>query len=142
MKAGFKDSHVRRFGVVKYKEPGKTTLPGFEDNPKLSGFFYLFVLGAAGGVGAAGAALLAAVPASFAGSAGFSPQPVINEPITSPNSTIRVDSLFIVRVTLTESKNLTSKKTPLFFEIFRTIAKDSQKQANASTKFNPCKAAK
>ena len=93
------------------------------------------MLGAGGGVGAF-------VDAVSGAGVGFSPQPVINEPITSPNSTIRVDSLFIVRVTLTESKNLTSKKTPLFFEIFRTIAKDSQKQANASTKFNPCKAAK
>ena len=107
MKAAIKGFPRPPLRTGKYKEPGKTTLPGFEDNPKLSWLFYLFVLGAGGGVGAAGVAF---VSAGLGGSVGFSPQPVINEPITSPNSTIRVDSLFIVRVTLTDSKNLTSKK--------------------------------
>ena len=37
-------------------------------------------------------------------------QPVTNAPITSPNSTIRVDSLFIVAVTLNDSESVTSKK--------------------------------
>ena len=74
------------------------------------------MLGAGGGVGAFVDAVV-----SGAG-AGFSPQPVINEPITKPNSTIRVDSLFIVGVTLTESQNLTSKKISWFSGPFRTVA--------------------
>jgi len=87
------------------------------------------VLGAGGGV----AAFVGAGVVSGAG-AGLSPQPVINEPITNPNSTIRVDSLFIVAVTLTESQNLTSKKNSWFSGLFRTIANASSKQVDASLK--------
>jgi hypothetical protein len=91
------------------------------------------VLGAGGGVGVVGVAF---VSAGFGGcSAGFSPQPVIIAPITSPNSTIRVDSLFIVRVTLTDSKNLTSKKIISLPELFRIYANGSEKQANVGSNF-------
>ena len=55
-------------------------------------------------------------------------QPVTSAPITSPNSTIRVDSLFIVPVTLNESQIVTSKKIPCIYTNFMASENDSWKQ--------------
>jgi hypothetical protein len=68
---------------------------------------YLFVDGAAGGGFVPGVVLASLL----------SLQPV-TVPITRPNSTIRVNNLFIVGVTLTNSEKRTSKNFALFSRVF------------------------
>jgi hypothetical protein len=83
----------------KVKEPGKNPMPGLKMTfPKLIGCLdYLFVEVDGGAL--VGAGVLVSL---------LSLQPVTT-PITKPNSTIRVHSLFIVGVTLTNSEKRTSK---------------------------------
>jgi len=91
------------------RKAGQNPLPGVIDSQIVLEVLPTYLLVAVdGGVFVAGAVL------------GFSSllQPVTKPPITSPNSTIRVYSLFIVAVTFTNSRKRTRKifglKMPVF----------------------------
>jgi hypothetical protein len=67
---------------------------------------YLLVLGMAGAAGAAGAAFVSGAFPVVVSDDGL--QPVSTAPMTIPNSTIRVNILFIVGLTFTKSAKRTS----------------------------------
>jgi hypothetical protein len=95
----------------KNKRAGQKPYARLEDDvPKLIWKSYL------AGAFVAGGAVGAFVP-PLSGLLPLSLQPV-TVPITSPNSTIRVNSLFIVGVTLTKSEKRTSKNFALFLPNF------------------------
>ena len=115
------------------KRAGQKPYARLEDDiPKLIWKSYLagaFV------VGADGAAFVVSLPPPLP----LSLQPV-TVPITSPNSTIRVNSLFIVGVTLTNSEKRTSKNFALFLRCFLgylPTARESRKneQSNSALPF-------
>jgi hypothetical protein len=94
----------------KSKRAGQKPYARLEDDiPKLIWKSYLAGAFVGGVVGTAFVLLLLLLPLSL--------QPV-TVPITSPNSTIRVNSLFIVGVTLTNSEKRTSKNFALFLRHF------------------------